>query len=53
MVTVKNIFNFLAFVLLFDMAILFCTLMQIAEGVPTPHIPFWDAQIKVVATLLK
>ena len=53
MTAIKNIMTFVLVVSLLDMAILFCTIMQIASGEPTPHIPFWDAQIKVVATLIK
>lgn len=34
-----------------DVMILSMTVMQIAEGEPTPHIPFWDAQIAFVANL--
>lgn len=50
--TIGNVFGFIIAVLLFDMAILFCTLLQIAHGTPTPHIPFWDAQIRLVVHLL-
>lgn len=36
-----------------DIMILLITMLQIGHGIDTPHIPFWDAQIRVLATILK
>jgi len=38
--------------MILDALVLMATIGQIASGEPTPHIPFWDAQIKVIANIL-
>lgn len=48
-----NIGEFLAVVALLDLLVVFLTMMQIANGTETPHIPFWDTQIRFVAGLIR
>lgn len=35
-----------------DLIIVFAAMFQIMAGVSTPHISFWDAQIRFIANLL-
>lgn len=37
---------------LLDLFIVFMAMLQISAGINTPHIAFWDVQIKAVAQLL-
>lgn len=32
----------------FDLIILGATMLQISMGIPTPHIPFWDTQMRFI-----
>jgi len=50
---IAKIFVFFLVLLICNMFILLATIGQIASGEPTPHIPFWDAQIKAVASVLR
>ena len=43
----------IANLLIIDLAIMAVTMLQIANGVPTPHIPFWDAQIRAVLSIIE
>jgi len=38
--------------LLVDLMIVATAMAQIAAGISTPHIPFWDAQIKFVVSVI-
>ena len=49
---IKTIFTILLVLVAIDIVILMATMAQIAIGEPTPHIPFWDAQIAFVTKLL-
>ncbi len=43
---------FLLVLILADLFILVFTILQVANGLPTPHIPFWDSQIRTVIGFL-
>lgn len=44
---------FMLVLAIIDASVVVFTMLQIASGVDTPHIAFWDAQIRFVADLLK
>lgn len=49
---VNYISSAIAIAIALDITIVAWTMLQIASGAPTPHIPFWDAQIKAILTLM-
>ena len=48
MKALKVIVTILLSAVIVDLLILIATMVQIAVGEPTAHIPFWDAQIAFV-----
>jgi len=44
----KTAINFVAFLVVMDLIIVLGTIAQISQGIETPHIAFWDAQIEFV-----
>jgi hypothetical protein len=40
-------------VILVDIMIVMFTMLQIGNGMYTPHISFWDQQIQLVASIMK
>ncbi len=40
------------FAFILDLIILSAAILQIANGQPTEHIPFWDAQIRFIIHLI-
>lgn len=43
---------FVAILAAIDLMVVLFTMLQIASGVDTPHIHFWDVQIRFITNLL-
>lgn len=48
----KEIFQGLAFLAFADAMIVMVTMLAIAQGENVQHVPFWDAQIRFVVSIL-
>lgn len=43
---------FVLILAIIDVSVVVFTMLQIASGVDTPHIQFWDVQIRFISNLL-
>jgi hypothetical protein len=49
----KGLSEVIGFLAVLDLLVVMGAMIQIASNVQTPHINFWDAQIRFVINLLK
>lgn len=49
----KFLFYLLFAGIAFDLAILGVVVMQVAYGIDTPHIGFWDSQLRFIGYIIK
>lgn len=45
--------NIIIILIIVDIIVVIGTMFQIAQGIDTPHIAFYDAQIRFIINLLK
>lgn len=50
--TLSMVFDGLALLIGIDLIIVFVATLQIMAGISTPHIAFWDAQIRFIVNSL-